>query len=234
MNRTKIEWTERTWNPITGCTEVSLGCKNCYAKKMAKRLKAMGNPRYKNEFKVTIHDDLFEQPFKIKKPSLIFVCSMSDLFHEDVEFNHIKQIFSVMEKASHHTFQVLTKRPERLLEFNQNIAIPDNVWVGTSIEDESVAYRLDLLKKVRAKIKFVSCEPLLGSLKNLDFSGIQWVVAGGESGANSRPVKEEWLLDLRDHCKDMVIPFFFKQWGGWNKKKNGHILDGEEYKEMPI
>lgn len=233
MNNTKIEWTEKTWNPITGCTQKSKGCQNCYAKKMAKRLHAMGNPRYKNEFEVTIHEDLFDLPLSIKKSSLIFVCSMSDIFHENVPFSTIEKLFNTMKKAHWHIFQVLTKRPERLEEFSKIYDIPDNVWVGTSVELEEYGYRLTNLKNARAKTKFVSCEPLLGSLQTLDFTGIDWIVAGGESGANARPVEEAWLIQLRDHCKDKNIHFFFKQWGGWNKKKNGHILDGKEYKEMP-
>lgn len=233
MNRTKIEWTEKTWNPITGCSEKSKGCQNCYAKKMAKRLKAMGNPRYQNEFEVTIHEDLFEVPLSMKKSSVIFVCSMSDIFHEKVDFTIIKKLFDVMKRAEWHIFQVLTKRPDRLEEFSKMYDIPDNIWVGTSIELSEYGYRLDSLKKTKAKTKFVSCEPLLGSLQSLDFTGIDWIVTGGESGSGARPVKEKWLIELRNQCINKDIYFFFKQWGGWNKKKNGHILDGKEYKEMP-
>ncbi len=233
MNNTKIEWTEKTWNPITGCSAVSLGCKNCYAKKMANRLYAMKNPRYLNNFAVTVHEDLFNQPLKIKKSSFIFVCSMSDLFHESISFEIISQIFDVMKKANWHIFQVLTKRPERLLKFSKNHQIPDNVWIGTSVENDTVLYRVDILRKVNAKVHFLSCEPLLGPLKNLNLYNIEWVVVGGESGSNSRPIKKEWVLDIKDKCKMQNIPFFFKQWGGWNKKKNGSELDGKEYKEMP-
>lgn len=233
MNNTKIEWTEKTWNPITGCSSVSSGCKNCYAKKMAKRLHAMGNPRYINEFKVTIHEDLFKQPLDIKKSSIIFVCSMSDLFHEDVSFEIITQIFDVMKKANWHIFQVLTKRPERLLEFSKIYEIPKNVWVGTSVENESVLYRAEILKQVSANIHFLSCEPLLGPLTKLDLENIQWVVVGGESGSNARSVDKKWIIEIRDKCIKKEVAFFFKQWGGWNKKKNGHELDGQTYKEMP-
>ncbi|MEG0077403.1 MAG: phage Gp37/Gp68 family protein [Anaerorhabdus sp.] len=233
MNKTRIEWTEKTWNPITGCTQISEGCQNCYAKTMAHRLKAMGNPRYENEFKVTVHKDLFDLPLKSKKPSVIFVCSMSDLFHEKVSYKVIKEIFDIMEKANWHIFQVLTKRPDRLLEFSKQNSIPDNVWIGTSLELKKYESRVKILRKVKAKTKFLSCEPLLGSLKSVNFKGIDWVVVGGESGHNARPVEEEWLIELRDICKDEKIAFFFKQWGGWNKKKNGHMLKGKEYKQMP-
>lgn len=233
MNRTKIEWTDKTWNPITGCTTASEGCQNCYAKKMANRLLSMGNPRYINGFDVTIHEDLFEAPLSIKKPSIVFVCSMSDLFHEDVNYHYIERIFDVMKKANWHIFQVLTKRPNRLLEFSKAYAIPENVWVGTSVELSKYKIRVELLREVQAKIKFISCEPLLGTLKSVDLEGIDWIVVGGESGSNARPVDKQWILEIRDMCKEKNIAFFFKQWGGWNKKKNGHLLDGKEYKEMP-
>lgn len=233
MNKTKIEWTDKTWNPITGCTQISEGCQNCYAKKMAKRLYAMRNPRYINKFNITIHEDLFEVPLTIKKPSVVFVCSMSDLFHENIPFDKIAKIFDTMKEANWHIFQVLTKRPDRLLEFSKIYKIPENVWVGTSVELKKYEYRVDLLKQVDAKIKFLSCEPLLGSLKTINFSGINWVVVGGESGSNARPVNKQWILEIRDICVSQKIAFFFKQWGGWNKKKNGHLLDGQEYKEMP-
>ena len=180
MNNTKIEWTEKTWNPITGCSSVSSGCKNCYAKKMARRLHAMGNPRYINKFEVTVHEDLFEQPLNIKKPNIIFVCSMSDLFHENVPYKTIEQIFDIMKRAYWHVFQVLTKRPERLLEFSRKYEIPKNVWVGTSVENESVINRVDILKNVEAKIHFLSCEPMLGPLTELKLDNIQRVVGGGE------------------------------------------------------
>ncbi len=233
MNKTKIEWTDKTWNPITGCTQISTGCKNCYAKKMARRLHAMKNPRYINEFDITIHEDLFEVPLNIKKPSVVFVCSMSDLFHEDVSFDEITKIFDTMKKANWHIFQVLTKRPERLLEFSKNYEIPENVWVGTSVENKDFIYRVEILEQVQAKIHFLSCEPLLGSLDEMELTNIQWVVVGGESGSNARPVEKKWIIELRDKCEKEKIPFFFKQWGGWNKKKNGHELDGKIYKQMP-
>jgi protein gp37 len=233
MNKTRIEWTESTWNPITGCTQISTGCLNCYAKKMANRLSAMKNPRYLNNFKLTIHKDLFMQPLNIKDGKVIFVCSMSDLFHEEVDFETISEIFDVMKKADWHIFQVLTKRSRRLKEFSEIYEIPENIWIGVTVEHESLAHRIDDLRDIKAKVKFLSCEPLLGSLNNCDFHGIDWIVVGGESGANARPLKEEWVLEIRDKCAQMNIKFFFKQWGGWNKKKSGKLLEGKIYCEMP-
>ncbi len=234
MNKTSIEWTENTWNPITGCTQISEGCRNCYAKKMAKRLKAMKNPRYANEFEVTIHKDLFDAPLRKKKSQIIFVCSMSDLFHEKVSFSIIEEIFNVMKKASWHIFQVLTKRSNRLLEFSEKYKIPDNVWVGVSIENIDVSNRLTDLQKTKANTKFVSAEPLLGSLKDLNFSGIDWVVVGGESGSQSRVLKKEWVEELKEISEENNINFFFKQWGGFHKKKNGRELNGKIYNQMPL
>lgn len=234
MNKTKIEWTQSTWNPITGCSEKSTGCLNCYAKKMANRLHAMGNPRYKNNFEVTIHEDLFEQPINIKQSKIIFVCSMSDIFHESISFDIINKLFDTMEKADWHIFQILTKRSERLLEFSKTREIPSNIWIGVTLEHESVKHRLNDIKQIEAKVKFLSCEPLVGSLKECDFTGIDWVVVGGESGSNARPLLEEWVLDIRDQCVQKNVKFFFKQWGGWNKKKNGKLLQGRIYDEMPI
>lgn len=233
MNKTRIEWTESTWNPITGCTQISDGCMNCYAKRMSKRLKAMGNLRYKNEFEVTIHNDLFNQPLKTKESKMIFVCSMSDIFHESVDFQTITKLFDVMREAHWHTFQVLTKRSQRLLAFSKIYSIPENVWVGVTVENEKNIQRLEHLKLVNASTKFLSCEPLLGSLKVCDFSGIQWIVAGGESGPNSRDIDIDWVREIRDQCVSKAIPFFFKQWGGWNKKKNGREIDGEIFMQMP-
>ena len=224
MNNSKIEWTDKTWNPITGCTQVSAGCKNCYAKKMARRLHAMGNPRYINEFNVTVHEDLFEVPLHIKKPSIVFVCSMSDLFHEEVSFEIIEKIFDTMKQANWHIFQVLTKRPERLLEFSKEYKIPKNVWVGTSVENSNVLNRVNILKEVQANIRFLSCEPLLGSLCEIDLENIHWVVVGGESGSNARPVEKKWIIELRDECKRYNVPFFFKQTGSFLKK------DGKIYR----
>lgn len=233
MNKTSIEWTESTWNPITGCTEISTGCLNCYARKMSKRLQAMGNPRYKNGFNVTVHEDIFAMPLKIKKPQIVFVCSMSDLFHEDINFETIGKIFDIMEKASWHIFQVLTKRSERLVEFSKSRRIPDNVWIGVTVEHKNLDYRIDHLRNIDAKVKFLSCEPLVGSLKDCNFSNIDWIVVGGESGSNARKIEEDWVIEIRDKCFESNIKFFFKQWGGWNKKKNGKILQGNIYCEMP-
>jgi len=233
MNKSKIEWTERTWNPVTGCSKVSEGCYNCYAQKMANRLFSMGNPRYLNGFDVTLHEDMLKQPLKIKKPSIIFVCSMSDLFHDSVPFAFIEKIVDTMEEADWHVFQILTKRTDRMYEFFKDKVVPDNIWLGTSLELEKYEYRVEQLKRINSQIKFLSCEPLLGSLKNIDFKGIDWIVTGGESGAHARPVMKEWVLELRDICLRENISFFFKQWGGWNKKKNGNELDGVIYNNMP-
>lgn len=234
MNKSKIEWTDATWNPVTGCSKVSSGCMNCYAEKMAKRLKAMNNPRYKNGFNVTMHEDLLNSPVKIKKPSIIFVCSMADLFHKDVSDDFIEKVFQTMNNCPQHIFQVLTKRPERIQQMQSNLKFTSNIWIGTSIENLEVAERVNYIRNIPAKVKFLSCEPLLGSLDNLDITNINWIVVGGESGAGSRPIEISWVRELRDKCKRQNIAFFFKQWGGWNKKKNGRELDGHIYEEMPV
>lgn len=233
MNNSKIEWTDSTWNPVTGCDKVSSGCQNCYAERMAKRLSAMKNPRYTNGFEVTMHYDLLEEPLKKKSSNMIFVCSMSDLFHKKVTDEFIKSVFSVMNKASWHTFQVLTKRPQRVYELRDELNFTDNIWIGTSIESKRVVKRINYIRCLPAKVKFLSCEPLLGSLKGTSFSGISWIVVGGESGPKSRPMKIEWAKEIRDVCIENNISFFFKQWGGWNKKKNGRELEGKVYDEMP-
>lgn len=232
-----IEWTEATWNPVTGCTKVSEGCRFCYAHKMAKRLHAMGNPRYKNEFKVTLHPDLVELPLSWKKPKRIFVNSMSDLFHEEVSLKFIKDVFNTMELASWHTFQILTKRSERLLELSSQLSWPPNVWQGVSVEDERVIHRIDHLREVPAQIRFLSLEPLLGPLDNLNLTGIHWVIVGGESGYGARPMMEEWVFSIRDQCKEQNVPFFFKQWGGVQKHRTGRMLEDrtwDEYPQQPI
>ena len=231
---TKIEWTEETWNPITGCTKCSNGCFNCYAARFAKRLQAMGNARYSNGFNVTIHRDLFDKPLYWTKPKMIFVNSMSDIFHEDVPDDDILALFNVMNKASQHTFQVLTKRAERLEKLSPRIKWTDNIWMGVSIEDSNVLYRADYLRNTGAKTKFISAEPLLSSIASINLNHIDWLIVGGESGANCRPIKEDWVIELRDLAKQNKIPFFFKQWGGTNKKKNGSVLQGKYYKEYPI
>ncbi|MGC5328982.1 DUF5131 family protein [Brevibacillus sp. SYSU BS000544] len=228
-----IEWTEATWNPVTGCTKVSEGCRFCYAHKMAKRLHAMGNPRYVNEFRVTLHPDLVELPLSWKKPKRIFVNSMSDLFHEDVPLEFIKDVFNTMERASWHTFQILTKRSDRLLELSSQLSWPSNVWQGVSVEDERVIHRIDHLREVPAQIRFLSLEPLLGSLDNLNLTGIHWVIVGGESGYGARPMMEEWVFNIRDQCQEQNVPFFFKQWGGVQKHRTGRMLEDRTWDEYP-
>jgi protein gp37 len=233
MATSKIEWTESTWNPLTGCTKVSPGCKNCYAERMAKRLQAMGVEKYRNGFKLTLHEDVMEEPITWMKPQYIFVNSMSDLFHKDVPLNFILRIFDVMRRANWHQFQVLTKRAERLLELDSQIIWPDNVWMGVSIENSNYIHRIGLLLQTHATIKFLSLEPLLGPLPNLNLTGIDWVIVGGESGPHARPIKPEWVRDIRDQCLRARVPFFFKQWGGTNKKKTGRLLDSRTWDELP-
>lgn len=233
MNESKIEWTDSTWNPVTGCDKVSLGCNNCYAERMAKRLYAMQNPRYLNGFKTTMHEDLLEQPLKKKKTNMVFVCSMSDLFHKDVTDDFIRAVFKTMNQADWHTFQVLTKRPERLKKLSPSLTFTDNIWIGTSVEHEKYLNRIDLIRDIPAKIKFLSCEPLLGPLSSMNLDQINWVVVGGESGPKSRSMEINWVRDIRDICLKEDVAFFFKQWGGWNKKKNGRELDGKIYDQMP-
>lgn len=235
MNKTKIQWTEMTWNPITGCTKISDGCQNCYAARMAKRLKAMGNPRYINEFEVTVHKDLLEVPLDIKQPKMIFVNSMSDLFHKDVPDDIIIKVFETMNKAHWHTFQLLTKRPERVLAMDQAglLKWSSNIWMGTTVENDKYIDRIDKLRKTKANIKFLSCEPLLGSLKDISLEEIDWVIVGGESGPKSREMKKEWVLELKELCEKYSVAFFFKQWGGINKKKSGRLLDGKTYDGYP-
>ncbi|MBT4865489.1 MAG: phage Gp37/Gp68 family protein [Planctomycetaceae bacterium] len=228
-----IEWTEATWNPVTGCTKISPGCKFCYAERMAKRLKAMGQERYRDGFKLTLQDDVVELPLKWKKPRTIFVNSMSDLFHEDVPTKFIRSVFDVMKKASHHKFQVLTKRPERTAELTDKLPWPENVWMGTSVETADYTWRVHELAKTDAHIKFLSVEPLLGPIPNLPVSEVDWVIVGGESGPGARPMQEEWVTEIRDLCADKDVPFFFKQWGGVNKKKTGRLLEGQTWDGMP-
>ena len=233
MSTSTIEWTESTWNPLTGCTKVSPGCKNCYAERMAKRLKAMGQEKYINEFELTEHPQVVADPLKWKKPQTIFVNSMSDLFHKDVSVEFIQSIFKVMREAHWHKFQVLTKRAERLAELNPQLKWADNIWMGVSVENSDYAYRIDYLRKTDAKTKFLSLEPLLGSLPDLNLEGIDWAIVGGESGPKSRPIKEEWVTEIRDQCIESQTPFFFKQWGGVQKKKAGRELQGQIWSQMP-
>jgi protein gp37 len=232
-HNTGIEWTETTWNPVTGCTKISPGCKNCYAERMALRLQAMSQPNYRNGFKVTLHERMLPLPLMWRKPRMIFVNSMSDLFHKDIPTSFIEKTFTVMRKASWHTFQVLTKRSERLLEIEEVIDIPNNVWLGVSVECEDYLYRIDDLRKTGANVKFLSLEPLIGPLSGLDLNNIDWVIVGGESGPGARPIREEWVTDIRDTCLASNVPFFFKQWGGRVKKQTGRILEGRTWDQMP-
>jgi protein gp37 len=230
----KIEWTEATWNPITGCTKCSAGCEHCYAATLAKRLKAMGNVRYKNGFEVTVHRDLFTRPLEWKKPKMIFVNSMSDIFHEKISDEDILQLFEIMNKAHWHTFQVLTKRPDRLVDLSSQINWTPNIWMGVTVENACALERLANLKRCGAKIKFVSAEPLLESINQIDLNGIDWLIVGGESGAGCRPLEKKWVIELRDIAKRSNTPFFFKQWGGFHHSQAGSELDGVEYKEYPL
>jgi protein gp37 len=232
--QSNIEWTESTWNPITGCTKISPGCKNCYAEKMALRLQAMGQSNYVNGFDLTLHENMLERPLQWKKPQLIFVNSMSDLFHKDVPLTYIQRVFDVMHRADWHQFQVLTKRSERLLMLNNDIVWPSNVWMGVSVETKKYVFRIDHLRQTGAKIKFLSLEPLLGPLPQLDLNEIDWVIVGGESGPGARPIQQEWVLEIRDQCVDSGVPFFFKQWGGVNKKRNGRLLQGRSWDQLPV
>lgn len=230
----KIEWTELTWNPTTGCTKISAGCKFCYAETMSKRLQAMGIDKYKDAFELTLHEDVIAEPYKWRKPRVVFVNSMSDLFHKDVPLSFIKKVFKVMNDCSQHTFQVLTKRADRLLELHQHLNWTPNIWMGVSVEDEKVIDRIDSLRKSNAIVKFLSLEPLIGPLPNMNLHNIDWVIVGGESGHKARPMKKEWVTDIKDQCKQSKVKFFFKQWGGKNKKKAGRSLDGKTYDEMPL
>lgn len=232
--KSKIEWTESTWNPVTGCTKVSSGCKNCYAERMAKRLKAMRSPLYAKGFSVSLHPKVLAKPLSWKKPRTIFVNSMSDLFHKKVPFDFIANIFDIMRQSPQHTFQALTKRSERLLTLNTKIDWPDNVWMGVTVEKSDYYNRIDHLRQTDAAIKFLSLEPLLGPLPELNLQGIDWVIVGGESGPGARPIKIEWVTEIRDQCLEANVPFFFKQWGGVNKKKNGKQLEGRTWSQMPI
>jgi protein gp37 len=232
-NNSAIEWTESTWNPLTGCTKISPGCKHCYAERMSKRLKAMGQEKYQNGFRLTLHEEVLNDPLAWKKPQMIFVNSMSDLFHKDVPVDFILRTFEVMQQAHWHTFQVLTKRAERLIELDPQIEWPENVWMGVSVENQDYISRIDCLRQTRARIKFLSLEPLLGPLKGLNLEYIHWVIVGGESGPGARPAKREWITNIRDQCLQAKVPFFFKQWGGVQKKKAGRELDGRTWDELP-
>lgn len=234
MKPTRIEWTEATWNPVTGCTKVSQGCKHCYAERLAKRLQRMGVPRYVNGFKLTLHEDLVDLPRRWKRPLMIFVNSMSDLFHEQVPEEFIQRVFRTMNECSWHTFQVLTKRSARLRELAPKLEWTANIWMGVSVENERVLHRIEDLRTVPAKVRFLSCEPLLGPLPNLPLEGIHWVIVGGESGPRARPMEADWVRQIRDQCERNGVAFFFKQWGGVRKDLTGRELDGRTYDEMPL
>jgi len=234
MANSNIEWTDTTWNPTTGCSKISPGCKNCYAERMSKRLTAMGIEKYANGFEITLHKDTLSVPLTWKKPQIIFVNSMSDLFHEEIPEEFVQEVFSVMRKAHWHQFQVLTKRSERLLELASQIDWPENVWMGVSVENADYSFRIDHLRQTNAHIKFLSLEPLLGPLSNLDLENIDWAIVGGESGPGARPIRKEWVTEIRDQCVAVNIPFFFKQWGGVQKKQTGRQLDGITWDEMPV
>lgn len=228
-----IEWTEATWNPVTGCTKISPGCKFCYAERMAKRLKAMGQERYRDGFRLTLQPDLVELPLRWKTPKMIFVNSMSDLFHRDVPLDYIQRCFATMKCASWHTFQVLTKRADRLAAVAGDLDWPPNVWMGVSVENADYVDRIDFLRTVPATIRFLSLEPLLGPLPNLELTDIHWVIVGGESGPGARPMESAWVTDLRDQCQSANVPFFFKQWGGVQKSRTGRELEGRVWGGMP-
>lgn len=246
-NKTKIAWTERTWNPVTGCTKYSEGCRHCYAETMAKRLQGMGQKRYANGFTLTLHPEALNEPKKVKEPSMFFVCSMADLFHKDVPFEFIDKVMNVIAECPQHTFQLLTKRIEGLYSYLVEwldypfVSIPSNCWIGTTVENADAKYRIKTLSELQdATVRFLSCEPLLGDLGDLDLSGIDWVIVGGESGSQARKMSKEWVLNIQRQCAVQGVPFFFKQWGTWgedgikrDKKANGCLIDGQLHQEWP-
>lgn len=240
MRTTKIEWAELTWNPVTGCDRISEGCAHCYAENMARRLCAMHTEKYANGFKVTMHEDSLREPFTWHRPSTIFVCSMGDLFHADVPFEFVDKVMDVIRRTPKHKYQILTKRAERMSEYFATHPIPGNAWLGVTVEVERTKFRIDLLRNLNAKVKFLSCEPLLSDLGTMDLTGIDWVIVGGESGTSARPMKEDWVLNIKNQADQAKVPFFFKQWGTWgqdgikrNKKANGKLLQGKVVQNMP-
>ncbi len=233
-SNSSIEWTESTWNPVTGCNKISPGCKHCYAERMAKRLQAMGQPNYVNGFDLTLQERALQLPLKWKKPQTIFVNSMSDLFHKEVPVAFILKVFEVMRRANWHNFQILTKRSARLLELDSILPWAPNIWMGVSVETEDYAFRIDHLRRTTAHIKFLSLEPLLGPLQRLNLNAIDWVIVGGESGPGARPMNPLWVIDIRNQCQKAGVPFFFKQWGGTRKKQTGRELEGRTWSEMPV
>ena len=232
-DKSAIEWTEATWNPVTGCTKVSPGCKNCYAERLALRLRAMGNPRYTKGFDLTLHPDQVDLPLRWRQPRKIFVNSMSDLFHEDVPLEFIQRVFEAMNTAGRHQFQVLTKRAQRLAEVAPDLEWGPNIWQGVSIESADYCDRARFLMDVPASVRFLSVEPLLGPIPDLPVQGIDWVIVGGESGPKHRPVHEDWVREIRNRCAEQGVPFFFKQWGGRTSKSGGNTLDGRQWMEYP-
>lgn len=240
MKTTKIEWTDKTWNPITGCTKVSKGCANCYAEVMSIRLKAMGTDKYKNGFELTLHEECLSEPLKWKKPHTIFVCSMSDIFHEKVSFEFVDKIIEIIKQTPQHNYQILTKRAKRMSEYFEGKEIPKNIWLGVTVDVSSSKERIDFIRNLNASIKFLSCEPLLEDLGELNLINIDWVIVGGESGSRARPMEKEWVLSIKKQTEEQGSVFFFKQWGTWgsdgikrNKKANGKLINGKIYQEMP-
>jgi protein gp37 len=233
MSTSRIEWTESTWNPVTGCSKISAGCLNCYAERMAARLHAMGQPNYRNGFKVTCHPETLVLPLRWKKPQMIFVNSMSDLFHADVPVGFLDEVFFTMNEARWHCFQVLTKRSRRLAQLAGRFKWTANIWMGVTVENARHLGRIDELRAVPAAVRFLSLEPLLGPLPDIDLSSIDWVIVGGESGPGARPMQADWVTDIRNQCLAANVPFFFKQWGGVRKKAAGRMLDNKTWDEMP-
>ncbi|MBI5473068.1 MAG: phage Gp37/Gp68 family protein [Ignavibacteriae bacterium] len=233
MAESSIEWTEMTWNPTTGCSKISAGCKFCYAEIMSKRLQAMGIEKYKDGFKVRTHPDTLNIPYTWKSSKIVFVNSMSDLFHERIPLLFVQKVFAVMNDNPNHVFQILTKRAERLVEIHKELKWSHNIWMGVSVEDDRVVRRIDLLRRTDARVKFLSCEPLIGPLPGLDLKHIDWVIVGGESGHRPRPMHVDWVLDIQEQCKKAKVAFFFKQWGGRNKKASGRELNGRTFDDMP-
>lgn len=241
-NKTPIEWTEETWNPTTGCTKISPGCKHCYAEVMALRLQSMRAPGYDNGFELSLMPDRLDQPLRRKKPTLYFVNSMSDLFHEQIPFDYLDQVFAVIGQTPQHTYQILTKRAERMADYFDTRPVPRNAWLGVSVEDKRYGLpRIEVLRRIDAEVRFLSCEPLLEDLGVMDIGGIHWVIVGGESGAQARPMREHWALSIMNQCERAGVAFFFKQWGVWgndgvrrNKKTNGRLLQGKTWDQYPI
>lgn len=241
MSESKIEWTDKTWNPITGCSKKSTGCLHCYAEVMTRRLKAMGQKKYTNGFAVTIHEDSLKEPLTWKGTHNIFVCSMSDIFHEEVPFEFVDKMLNIIKQTPQHRYQILTKRAERMAEYFTSRSIPNNVWLGVTVEAQSSRFRINCLRDLSASVKFLSCEPLVEDLGELDLTGIDWVIVGGESGPKARPMQEAWALNIRRQVEEQGARFFFKQWGTWgadgikrNKHANGKLLNGEIIQEMPV